>query len=452
MRLQEVPKFYFTNSASIDTIAKKKGQVILSKDEQVLFIDVNASTRLRLDCVVHIESSDLLPLAPLDKIYVDDSTKDLYIYINDDWVKIPSQGHAEITVVKDNEEYDTHVVEAGNGLDVEEDEETGNIVLSVALTDYYLEFTSSDIDSGGILTINDARVGSFVILDNTGKLVIPAMTQVGTSVQINLNSWVVTGTWKVFFPLGAAASSDSINDIVETILSSNYVTSSASAPSLDIECGKVYQFTNALSSLTLTSVEHGHRPTELRFTAGNDFVFTYETGSTGIVGLRGSEPTYTTGSTYHVNIVDGFMEVKPVTMFTDSSPDDTNADDEYQDCPACNEHTYINGHCENCGYVEGDDLVEDCPNCGERTYIHGYCDNCGYSGNEDNNDEGFQCPSCGDEGRLEDIGDGKYICSTCGNLWDSTQSCPECHGHNISIPGEGEYQCHDCSNSWSSNG
>lgn len=315
MRLQTLPSFYFTVSTSIDTIAKKQGQIILSKDEQVLFIDVSSSQRIRLDCVVHVESDEYLPLAPLDKIYVDDTNKDLYIYINDDWVKFQSQANVSIDVVKDNEVYNTHTIEAGNGIDVEEDQETGNVVLSVSLTDYYLEFTASDLDSSGILTLTNARVGSFVILDNNGKLVIPAMSQVGTSVQINLYDWTISGTWKVFFPMGAAASVNSINDIVDMILEASYVNSTSGAPELDVECGKVYTFSNALTSLTLTSVEAGHKRTEIRFVAGVNFNFTYETGEGGILGIIGTEPTYTVGSRYHIIITDGYMEVKPVQVF-----------------------------------------------------------------------------------------------------------------------------------------
>lgn len=59
-------------------------------------------------------------------------------------------------------------------------------------------FTSSSL-SNSKLTVENATVGTFAILDNSNSLVIPNMKQVDTSVEIDFTGWTVTGNWTIKF-------------------------------------------------------------------------------------------------------------------------------------------------------------------------------------------------------------------------------------------------------------
>lgn len=59
-------------------------------------------------------------------------------------------------------------------------------------------FTSSSL-SNSKLTLENATVGTFAILDNSNSLVIPNMKQVDTSVEIDFTGWTVTGNWTIKF-------------------------------------------------------------------------------------------------------------------------------------------------------------------------------------------------------------------------------------------------------------
>lgn len=59
-------------------------------------------------------------------------------------------------------------------------------------------FTSSSL-SNSKLTVENATVGTFAILDNSNSLVMPNMKQVGTSVEIDFTGWTITGNWTLKF-------------------------------------------------------------------------------------------------------------------------------------------------------------------------------------------------------------------------------------------------------------
>lgn len=59
-------------------------------------------------------------------------------------------------------------------------------------------FTSTSL-SNSKLTVENATVGTFAILDNSNSLVMPNMKQVDTSVEIDFTGWTVTGNWTIKF-------------------------------------------------------------------------------------------------------------------------------------------------------------------------------------------------------------------------------------------------------------
>lgn len=62
-----------------------------------------------------------------------------------------------------------------------------------------ISFTGAGLTSNK-LTVADAQVGDFTILDADGVMVLPVMRQLdGEAVSVDFTDWTVTGTWKVVF-------------------------------------------------------------------------------------------------------------------------------------------------------------------------------------------------------------------------------------------------------------
>ena len=88
--INEIVSHIYTNEASLATVPVKYGQLIICSDSEKLYIDKDR--RISLGDLVIVETSDALPIAPLDKLYFTKDTNTLYINSNGTWVSInPNQ-------------------------------------------------------------------------------------------------------------------------------------------------------------------------------------------------------------------------------------------------------------------------------------------------------------------------------------------------------------------------
>lgn len=88
--INEIVSYIYTNEASLEAVPVKYGQLIISSDSEKLYIDKDR--RISLGDLVIVETSDALPIAPLDKLYFTKDTNTLYINSNGTWVSInPNQ-------------------------------------------------------------------------------------------------------------------------------------------------------------------------------------------------------------------------------------------------------------------------------------------------------------------------------------------------------------------------
>lgn len=85
--IQDVFSHIYTTEAHLGDVPVKNGQIILCTDSEKLYID-HGTTRVGTSDVVQVENQEALPLAPLDKFYITQDTKDIFFYINGTWAKL----------------------------------------------------------------------------------------------------------------------------------------------------------------------------------------------------------------------------------------------------------------------------------------------------------------------------------------------------------------------------
>lgn len=85
--IQDVFSHIYTTEAHLGEVPVKNGQIILCADSEKLYID-HGTTRVSTSDVVQVENQEALPLAPLDKFYITQDTKDIFFYINGTWAKL----------------------------------------------------------------------------------------------------------------------------------------------------------------------------------------------------------------------------------------------------------------------------------------------------------------------------------------------------------------------------
>lgn len=85
--IQDVFSHIYTTEAHLGDVPVKNGQIILCADSEKLYID-HGTTRVSTSDVVQVENQEALPLAPLDKFYITQDTKDIFFYINGTWAKL----------------------------------------------------------------------------------------------------------------------------------------------------------------------------------------------------------------------------------------------------------------------------------------------------------------------------------------------------------------------------
>lgn len=105
----------------------------------------------------------------------------------------------------------------------------------------------------------------------------------------------------------------------------NLVNNSETTPSLALEANTDYVFTNALTSLTLTTIPVSQYSTDLYFTTGNSFTFS----ATNLTQYYFSDnpPTFNTNTTYKIHITEGKAQISyigarvyPINKITATNP------------------------------------------------------------------------------------------------------------------------------------
>lgn len=105
----------------------------------------------------------------------------------------------------------------------------------------------------------------------------------------------------------------------------NLVNNSETTPSLALEANTDYVFTNALTSLTLTTIPVSQYSTDLYFTTGNSFTF----NATNLTQYYFSDnpPTFNTNTTYKIHITEGKAQISyigarvyPINKITATNP------------------------------------------------------------------------------------------------------------------------------------
>ena len=84
--INEIVSHIYTNEASLATVPVKYGQLIICSDSEKMYIDKDR--RISLGDLVIVETSDALPIAPLDKFYIAKDTNRIYVYLNGSWKSI----------------------------------------------------------------------------------------------------------------------------------------------------------------------------------------------------------------------------------------------------------------------------------------------------------------------------------------------------------------------------
>lgn len=105
----------------------------------------------------------------------------------------------------------------------------------------------------------------------------------------------------------------------------NLVSNSETTPSLALDANTDYVFTNALTSLTLTTIPVSQYSTDLYFTTGNSFTFS----ATNLTQYYFSDnpPTFNTNTTYKIHITEGKAQISyigarvyPINKLTATNP------------------------------------------------------------------------------------------------------------------------------------
>ena len=198
---------------------------------------------------------------------------------------------------------------------------------------YAVMFVGDDfIDDNNNLDTND--YASVVLKNQLNNLAVPSITFFDSITGTTLNTGLALGNSTLVYKNGlllqptqdytvsgstitfvtALVSTDKIaviNGNISSIDLSKYiekptVITDADNTGLVIQANKIYEFTNSLTTLTLTSAEVSNLETMIYFTTGNSISFT---DNSSLKWGGGSIPTLDTNTTYCIAIKNGLAEI-----------------------------------------------------------------------------------------------------------------------------------------------
>lgn len=170
------------------------------------------------------------------------------------------------------------------------------------------------------------RNGDEVAIEDVGELWLFNGTQWAffTTTTLKDASTTTKGIMQVGSGLTASSGVVSVDSTIYWA-ARNSVNNTSTTPSLALQNNTDYTFTNALTSLTLTSVPNSSYYTTLTFTTGNTFSFS-ATGLTDYF-FSANPPTFKKNTTYKLVIVNGKCHiyyvgarVYPINKITSSNP------------------------------------------------------------------------------------------------------------------------------------